>query len=280
MRRTQKLHYSSKIYHMTRHTLGKTLTFFLFICFFSFSEEHFCDLESLPVIRTKQYRLPKNKKILVYSAPRTGSSLIFNIFRYLFEDINNLKMIHHFYDAQRKVFKSHKLDEYTSYSKDQLLIVVPFRDPIKASISQSKMPKCQNTPLNELASKLINSQLNHLYSAMEMKKKEFQVIFYYYDEFKNNMTRFLAAIEKVFNINIHEKDKTILAESLSITNIQKAISHLKTFDEYLPYSGFHGNHINNLEEPLENSLILELEKQFEHHKKIYQKIYNQRFKIH
>src|SRR5690606_9641364 len=97
------------------------------------------DIEQLPKLRAGKYPLHKYQQIVIYSAPRTGSSLLYNVLRFLFEEDQFLNSPHNYFDAQKVVLKTHKNTDLSTLSKERILYIVPIRNPMNACISNHRI---------------------------------------------------------------------------------------------------------------------------------------------
>jgi len=76
-----------------------------------------------------------------------------------------------------------------------------------------------------------------------MERKGWDVIRLKYENFANDLDFIFDAIEDHFHISIDVKDKELMRKGYSKENIYRCIQHLTDFREYLPISGFHGQHV-------------------------------------
>ncbi|MBX9839653.1 MAG: glycosyltransferase family 77 protein [Silvanigrellaceae bacterium] len=201
------------------------------------------DVERLPECRTQQYSSSPIEQIIVFSAPRTGSSLIFNVLKYFFENKNSISLDHRQYHPSRKVFKTHHTKYFDLCDKNTTLFIVPVRNPFDAALSHSRIGGGALLPDEERAQALINKQCDRFFYAKNKKKEGFNVIFLRYEHFENNIKYLLHQIENIFSISIDEIDKKNILFGYSKENIAQAIKSLTGFQEFLPLSGFHGNHL-------------------------------------
>lgn len=221
------------------------------------------DLEKIPYLRKEQY-IPKAKKhIVIYSAMRVGSSVVYNLCRYLFEDSKCFEKIHFIVDPKeieptRKVYKTHKTSLLKHFDPKETLLVCPFRDPMKASLSIFRITK-RHSLTTCFAKWLIKDQLSHLNSAFSQECRGMDTLYLYYDDFTNDLMDFLKKFENYMEIQISSDDKKLLVQALSKENVKKNIEHLNGYADYLPYSGFHGNHISLVKDEEEVQFLKELE---------------------
>jgi hypothetical protein len=191
------------------------------------------------------YPRGKYENIVVFSAQRTGSSLVYNIFKFLFEDDSELLSDHSKFDLGRVVLKTHRFSELDSTNKTNTLCIFTFRNPIQASISNFRI--CMRSSINnkELAKEFI--QKHYAYFLFHKKKEleKWNVLNMRYEDFSNNIDHIFDIIENHFNFTIDSRDKEIMRIAYSKESIQNCIRNLKSFKESLPISGFHGKHINS-----------------------------------
>lgn len=205
------------------------------------------DVETLPTLRTKQYSIAPYKQITIFSAPRTGSSLIYNIFRFLFEEDSKLFAHHDVFTFDRLVLKTHLFTEMNSVEKENTLCIFTFRNPLDASISNYRITTRKDIRKKAFAQELINRHCNYLLFSEEMEKDERNVLRIKYENFADDLDFVLNLIENKFQITIDLKDKELIKLGYSKENIYNCIMQLDSFNEYLPFSGFHGQHISSQE---------------------------------
>jgi hypothetical protein len=211
---------------------------------FSFSHvEGYLDVETLPGLRTKRYSTGTYDKVLVYSAPRTGSSLVYNVLRFLFERGQYLSQPHNAFHPGCLVLKTHLFKQMDQLKNENVLYIVTLRDPIEASISFYRigMPPVKNLQL--WCKGLMEAQAERLRSAERKKEEGFDVFFLKHEDFTKDLDFLFDFIEKTFSISIEEADKTIMRAGYSRENIYANTLALSDFTKFLPLSGFHGQHI-------------------------------------
>jgi hypothetical protein len=74
----------------------------------------------ITTLRTKQYRAGNYKNIVIFSALRTGSSLKYNIFNFLFEKDSDLLTYHKNFYLNYIFFKTHRYDKLELVDKKEL----------------------------------------------------------------------------------------------------------------------------------------------------------------
>jgi hypothetical protein len=194
-------------------------------------------------LRTKQYSAGNYKNIVIFSAPRTGSSLTYNIFRFLFESDSDLLTPHNNFDLDHIVLKTHRFDQLELIDKKNTLCVFTFRNPINACISHFRV--CLHNPIypRKIAKEFIQKHSKYFLITEKNEKEGQCTLRMKYENFADNLDYIFDAIEDHFQISIDPLDKALISKSYSKENIQANIENLKEFKEFLPISGFHGTHI-------------------------------------
>ena len=201
------------------------------------------DIETLPKARTQQYPLDPYKKIVVFSAPRTGSSLVYNIFRYLFEDEKSLFYPYNEFNQNCLVLKTHKFNEVELLKNSNVLFVIVVRNPIDAIISNFRICPNKIDNIQSFVENKIQMHKNCLNFYQKLKRRKEDLIFLKYEDFEGEIEKLFDCIESHFGIQIHEKDKVIIEKRYGKTNVYASVQPLSNFKEYLPISGFHGSHV-------------------------------------
>jgi len=201
------------------------------------------DVEKLPVYRSSQQPSAFNK-IVIFSAPRTGSSLVYNVFRFLFEDDSKLFSPHDVFDLSRKVLKIHRTHEIERLDDENVLYVFTIRNPVGACLSNYRICTREISNVKEFAEEVISRQADTLHCAEKLISKGKYVLFFNYENFTPNLTSFLEQLENQFTLSIPLEDKMLMLEGYSKENIYSCTKKLTNFAEYLPISGFHGDHVS------------------------------------
>ena len=215
----------------------------MFFTSLAYHAQEIYDVETVPTLRTKAYSSEAYKNIVIFSAPRTGSMLIYNIFKFLFEKDSQLLARHDNFNLNRVVLRTHRFAEFNLIDKESTLCIFTFRNPIDACISTFRI--CTRNPINpqELAYEFINRTCCY-FSYIKSKEHEgLQVLKLKYEDSAGNLDLIFDKIEDHFHISIDPKDKELMRLCYSIENIEACIKGLKDFDEFLPISGFHGKHV-------------------------------------
>lgn len=206
--------------------------------------QEFFDVETLPCSRTKQFSPEPYKKIIVFSAPRTGSSLVYNLFRFLFEDGSKIFSHHFDFNQDRLVLKTHKIADLDLVEEDNVLYIFTIRNPLNACISNYRICPRKITDNRAFAEQLINKHRNYLILSEKMKNDGMNVVLLKYEDFTDNLDYLFDYIENHFQISIDSMDKVLMKKGYSKENICFCTRNLADFKEFLPYSGFHGRHVN------------------------------------
>lgn len=213
------------------------------LCLLSYGTE-IHDVETLPTHRTKQYSdFKTSKKIIIFSPSRTGSSLIYNIFRFLFEDDSKLMGYHNEFDLERLVLKTHKFEESALVENEDVIYVFVHRNPLDACISNYRICTRKIDDRQLFAKQLINRHCRYVNYSENLEHKHRTLLRLRYEDFADNLDYIFGAIETHFNISIATEDKEIIRKGYSKKNIYLCTQHLTDFSESLPVSGFHGRHI-------------------------------------
>ena len=202
------------------------------------------DVETLPLLRTKRYSMGPYEKLLVYSAPRTGSSLVYNVLRFLFEQEDHLLAPHHLFDRSRTVLKTHLSKEFNLLQNEQAIYIVTIRDPIAAGLSMIRVCTPPIKSYQRWCKGLIYGQAERLSYAEKKQMGGCEVRFLKYEQFDRNLESLFDFVEKTFSLTILEADKEIMRAGYKKENIYANTLHLPDFTEFLPISGFHGQHVS------------------------------------
>lgn len=226
---------------------NKTIYLFLFLLFILLEAVSFAgeplDIESLPSLRMKQYSADPHKKIVVFSAPRTGSSLTYNIFRFLFEKSENISSFHNSFDQNCLVLKTHKFAELELLEDKNVLYIVTIRNPIDAIISNYRISPQKIKNIGEFTKNLMQKHKEYLLFCEQLKESGNTVIFIKYEDFKDDFEVIFQMIQNHFSLVIEDLDKELIQKGYAKENVHFFIEGFSSFKEYLPISGFHGKHV-------------------------------------
>jgi hypothetical protein len=202
------------------------------------------NIEDLPIYRTGQYSISPYKKIVIFSAPRTGSSLTYNIFRFLFEDNAQIFSRHDSFDANRIVLKTHKISEIdTLLGEPDILYIVTIRNLRDSAISHYRLFQQEICDNQSFAKYLVSKYEEYLSFFKLMEAAKSNIVYFKYEDFVDNIPYFFNVIEDLFSISLSQRDKELIKKGYSKENISSEIQGFSNFSEYLPISGFHGEHI-------------------------------------
>lgn len=231
-----------------RTYLTYALVLYSFLLNFSHCEAYsseYLDIETLPIHRTKKYEADGFKKIIIFSAPRTGSSLTYNIFRFIFEEDSKLFSHHNDFSQDRLVLKTHKHDALNEVKEKDVLYIFTIRNPLEACISNARICPRVIKDQQAFAKELLNRHKRAILLCNQLQLQGRKVAWLKYEEFSKDLDILFRFIESYFQISIVNEDRQLMAEGYSKENISLATQHLSNFNEYLPISGFHGLHIHS-----------------------------------
>ena len=158
-----------------------------------------------------------------FSPPRSGSTLVFNLMREIF---NN-----------KKIFKVHTFRNMCY----ELPVVATYRHPLD-SIASSII-RYDKEPTDEEIQrqiKIFNSQgLHNLIQASQMDN----VLLLKYERFVKDFEYIFDQFEKFFKIKIPSEQRKALTEKYKISNVEKQLKG-GSFSEMDKKTQLHGNHIS------------------------------------
>jgi hypothetical protein len=223
----------------------------LLFCLFSFSliqsaekgkkkEPEFIDIANCINDRTKQYPLKDYTGIYLLSPARTGSTVVFNILRFLFESEEN-KSKPGYKNFNCLVNKTHHL--YTA--EEDYLYVFTIRNPIDATFSHYRIKRGEgNENIGKLVYKLASAQISLWRNLEKLLSLGRKVIILRYEDFVNNIDFVFDTLEDELSFSIAKPDKVLLRKALSKENVLYNIRHFESFEDYDRIHGFHGKHID------------------------------------
>ena len=189
-----------------------------------------------------------NKKILVFSAGRTGSTVVWQSLR----------------EIAPKAEKIHTV-EMVDYLSDSLDCIIVERDPVTSFLSyvrcevfdgntQRFLECIAATPLTDL----VNIYKGKL-SAVEYVKEKYKgrTLLLHYDDFNNNYDYLFSQFEKFLNISIDEADRKKIIKKTDRNSNLKTQSTLTDFNSTDPDTSIHGNHIATFSEDQYSFINLE-----------------------
>lgn len=202
------------------------------------------DVEMLPFYRTKQYPLTPSKKVVVFSAPRSGSSLVYNVLRFLFEDDSQLLAHHYVISQDRVVLKTHRFADLDMIEEQDVFYVFTLRHPREASISNFRICPREITDNKGFALELAERQRRYLFFSEAMEAEGRNICRLKYEDFNGCFDALFDFIERHFDISIASEDKELMRKGYSKENIYACVQGFEDFSGYFPISGFHGRHVD------------------------------------
>lgn len=186
-----------------------------------------------PIIQLKE-----NYIIQQLGPYRTGSTLIYNILKYLFED----KAISGLESYKHKVVKFHQYPigfyRHLKMKNIKPFIVITIRHPLNSAASIINID--ENIDLYHL-----RDQYTSIYDNTINLFDPNDFICLFYEDFENNFHYIFNKIEAFFKVKIPKKEKRFILKTFNKNVVQKHIKHLNGHNEWHPQTHFHGNHISN-----------------------------------
>lgn len=232
------------------------------------------NVETLPLARTMHYQKTPYDKIMIFSAPRTGSTIVYNIFRFLFENPNCLSFPHNEFRLDRSVLKTHKITEIEILKQHNqaTLYVITVRHPIQASLSTYRIRTQPVANLKTVCKNLIQRQVKYFTFISELQQAGYPVILLRFEDFEKEPVDFLSNwIESHFHLSIAAADLHLLKEGYNRKNIHANIQSFIDFKQFFPLSGFHGEHVPVKQWAPSEELLYWLHHFYEKAKPIFQK---------
>ncbi len=191
------------------------------------------------------------EKIIVLSITRTGSTLTYMIFQYLFEDT-----LAHKENFNKKVVKTHDIKMCDAYctAHPNTYIIIPIRSPIDSFISKLKvLNSLQFIPDNK---EFINAMVQaHIIEHLNLwkfiqKYQNGKLLIVRYEDFQSDLNVLVSSAEQEFQITISETEKNNIASLFSQESILEISKRLAHFIKQDPITGIHGNHILKDQTPI------------------------------
>jgi len=195
-----------------------------------------------PIIQDERF-----EKIIILSPNRTGSTLLFMIFQYLFEDT---LADHESYN--KKVVKSHGLGGGPLYlfNDPKTYFVVPIRNPLDAFASFIKASETFNE--NEAIILLNTIEKSYLDFAKTLDKIEKgHLLFFKYEDFHRNFSTIFNELESEFQLLMPSEEKEKINQFFSRESMITFIKKFSSFEKRDSIIGIHGKHISSDFRPLE-----------------------------
>jgi hypothetical protein len=204
-------------------------------------------------MRTQQYPIGKYSNIYVVSPHSSGSTLLFNVLRILFENQRNSPddPLHQLVD------KMHEL----SLMKRNALYFSTVRNPLDICYSKYRID-CgraqKRLPLSHIKS-IVEEEVECFKLIDSLKQQNANLIELKYEDFVNNLDYLFNTIEKHFSFVIDESDKSLIKEAMSKKNVMENIRELADSSVYFLESYFHGHHIDQGEFSKEDQVMIKKE---------------------
>lgn len=207
---------------------------------------------SQPVV--KDYRF---QQIIILSTNRVGSTLVYMIFQYLFED--TLKDHEAF---GKKVVKCHVLDPSSLLLRQpRTYFVIPVRNPIDAFCSLLKaFGVFDEKGVLKLLNEFVDYHLEFKKTIDVLNKR--RSIFLRYEEFNERFDVIFDTLKQRFDIEISAEEKEKINIFFSKDAVTGYAKDFNSFYERDSVIGVHGNHISpdrrTLEELLPERTVIEI----------------------
>lgn len=171
------------------------------------------------------------KRIIQYSPVRSGSTLLYNILKMLF-------------DSSHGVYKAHHLEEPDKNNIDH--IMTTFRHPYDCVISLTQINTTDPTfeDYKKNVSVYLKNGGNNLFDNFQKILTHKKIIWFKYEDFVNDFGYIFDKIEKGTKIQISDEKRKEIEDKLNIEMVNKYIQKFKDFSEYDRNNHFHGKHIS------------------------------------
>jgi hypothetical protein len=173
--------------------------------------------------------------------------LIYNVFRFLFEEEHCLSFPVEEFDLCKSVYKTHRVltIKAVKEKEENILYVIPVRDPIQATISRCRIRSYPVKNIRTFCKNMINGYVTFFQCVEDLQEAGFPVVILKFEEIEKGQCRYLIDfIQTHFHLSIEEKDAQTLSAGFSRENIYDNIRSFSSFNEFLPISGFRGKHIS------------------------------------
>lgn len=178
------------------------------------------------------------KKIIIFSCPRTGSTLLYNLIKDIF--------------YRTTVLKKHIIDDIDSEN----LYIIPIRHPYNSIVSIGLCKQIKFGIDNYKLNDCLNDYIDYGGKILVNIENSDNIIFLYYENFYNNLDYIYKEIEKKLNVTIPEDLKKSVGEKHSLENVKKIICSIDNFELYEKETNYHGFHISKFNGETDYKLIL------------------------
>lgn len=193
---------------------------------------------SEPIVKDDRF-----EKIIILSPLRVGSTLLYMVFQYLFED-----QLEGHLSYNKKVVKSHKIIDSELHLIDDpnTYFIVPVRNPVDAFCSLVKTENKTKLTHNEIidilnTTKKSYEELNKTLKKIDPKR----ILFFKYEEFNQDFSTIFKALEGRFQITISAEEQDKVNLLFSRDAVKHYFQKFRSFKEYDEILGVHGNHISS-----------------------------------
>ncbi len=200
--------------------------------------------------------LEPDQKIIIYSIPRTGSTLLYMVFQYLFE--TKIKQDKSF---DKKVVKYHIQGTCEKYCKNhsETFVVIPIRNPIDTLFSQTIAKNGGSCNVKEVIHQRVASLVREteIISKFINSHPKNKLFVCNYDEFTKDLDPLFTEIEMKFHVQIPIAEKEKIKRIFSKDGVRKIASQFDRFVDYDFVTNVHGNHLLSDTYPIDSYLTQE-----------------------
>jgi hypothetical protein len=192
------------------------------------------------------------KRIIQFSPPRTGSTLVFNVLREIFPN--------------RRIDKLHNYElKFKKYS-----LVVTYRHPLDALASS--IQRYGRTPTDEEIEKQIEEfENNGLWDLLKIRHQP-NVLMLKYEDFYNHYDYIFDRLENFFSINISSRKREEISRRYNMEAVLEITAGYDNFGMYDSVTQLHGKHISSYKGAVHYYDTFFTPAQVEYLKKVYNKI--------
>lgn len=230
---------------------------FGFVIFASclYSVEPSIDIIKATAKRTQQYPLKKYKKVQVCAPYRTGSTLMYNICRFLFENVDVLDQA---VDVQNRIVAKPK--EFPNSLDDKSIFLLgTIRNPLDTCFSYYRIMTNMHkiTDLHEpMIDEAVETYITNMKRLFSLAEKNKNICVLKYESFVNDFDVLFQQLEKAFDIKIHPEDQALMKVMFSKENIMLHTKRMNSFINYDPRTHIHGYHIDQEEIPTDQKKVI------------------------
>ncbi len=217
-------------------------------------DEDFIDLRTFIKERTQQYPLNVCNKIYLNTPPRTGSTLVYNVLRFLFENDDHKPWDGNFWNL---IVKSHG----DPFLRSDVIYITTIRDPVEACLSQYRVYCSQKKKILpiEVLYQIVHEQLRSFKHLEKLVSNKMRLIILEYEEIVDDLRFLFSILESKFNITIDPRDKDFLQRALSKENVIKNAEKMGAFASVDDFSLIHGSHIDRGEQSKDLQELIRIE---------------------